>query len=194
MLSTVSPITFCCALSQSMITRVHRSISLCAPFGILHQVDHEVRRAAHKSRRAQRPARGHHGQDVAGIQNALPCHLDAVQRQPRKRVGLHFVLGKVVDVFQAIERVILARRVVLPELDLRAQHRGLRRHPVLHPPRRDEDDVRELAHDLQIGLKPELGIEEIIQVLDARGSPESTGCRRSAPSESCPSFRGAPLA
>ena len=31
--STVSPITLCCALSQSMMTRVHRSISLCAPFG-----------------------------------------------------------------------------------------------------------------------------------------------------------------
>ena len=33
MLSTVSPITLCCAFSQSIITRVHRSISLCAPSG-----------------------------------------------------------------------------------------------------------------------------------------------------------------
>ncbi len=33
MLSTVSPMTFCCALSQSMTTRVHRSINLCAPLG-----------------------------------------------------------------------------------------------------------------------------------------------------------------
>ncbi len=31
--STVSPMTLCCAFSQSMITRVQRSMSLCDPSG-----------------------------------------------------------------------------------------------------------------------------------------------------------------
>ena len=173
MLSTVSPITLCCAFSQSMITRVHRSISLCAPFGIFHDIDHEVRGAAHEARRAQRTARRHHRQNVAVVQNALPDHPDAMQRQRRKGVGLHFVLREIVDVFQAVERVIFARRVVLPEFDLGAQHRRLRRHAVFHPPRGDENDIGKLAHDLQIGLEPQFRIQVIVHVLDAQitGNP-----------------------
>ena len=142
---------------------------------VFHQVDHEVRRAAHKTRRAQRTPRRHHRQNVAVVQNALPGHPDAVQRERRKRVRLHFVLRKIVDVFQPVQRVVFARRVVLPELDLRAQHRGLRRHPVLHPPRRDENDVGKLAHDLQIGFEPQFRIQEVVQVLDPQiaGNPRT---------------------
>ena len=143
---------------------------LVRALGIFHQVDHEFRRAAHKSCSAERPARGDHGQNVAGIENALPRHADAVQGQAGKAVGLHFVLGKAVDIFKPVKRVVFAGRIVLPELDLGAQHRGLRRHPVLHPPRGDEDDVGKLAHDLQIGLEPELRIQKIVQVLDSEVS------------------------
>ena len=147
---------------------------------VFHQVDHEVRRAAHEPRRAQRPARRHHRQNVAVVQNALPVHPDAMQRQRRERVGLHFVLRKIVDVFQAIERVVFARRVVLPELDLRAQHRRLGRHAVFHPPRRNEDDVGKLPHDLEVGLEPQLRIEEIIHVLDSQiaGDPRAVDDQR----------------
>ena len=89
-----------------------------------------------------------HRQNVAVVENPLLVHAVAMQRHRRESVGLDFVLGKLVDVFQAVQRVIFAGRVVLPELDLRAQHRRLRRHPVLHPPGGNEDDVRELLHDL----------------------------------------------
>ena len=134
--STVSPITLCCALSQSMMTRVHRSISLWQPFRVLDELDHQVGRAADEAGGAQRPARRDHRQDVAVIEDLLPVHPDAVQRHRRERVGLDLVLRELVDVFEPIERVVLARRVVLPELDLRAEHRRLGRHPVFHPPRR----------------------------------------------------------
>ena len=146
---------------------------MCAPFGILHQVDHEVGGAADEAGGAERPARGDHRQDVAGVEDALLVHADAVQRQAGEGVGLHFVLGELVDVFQAVERVVFAGRVVLPELDLGAEHRGLGRHAVFHPPGGDEDDVGELPHDLQVGLEPEFGIEEIVHVLDAEvaGNP-----------------------
>ena len=154
--STVSPMTLCCALSQSMITRVHRSISLCAAFRILDELDHQVGRAAHESGRAQRTARRHHRQDVAVIEDLLPVHADAVQRQRREAVGLDFVLRELVDVFQPIERVILARRVVLPELDLRAEHRGSAAIPYSIHHDGHHDDVRELLHDLQVRLEPEL--------------------------------------
>ena len=84
----------------------------------------------------------------------------AVQRQRREAVGVHFILRKLVDVFQAVQSVILARRIVLPELDFGAQHRRLSGHAVLHPPRRDEDDVGKLPHDLEVRLEPELRIEK----------------------------------
>ena len=101
---------------------------------ILDELDHQVGRAAHESGGAQRAARGHHRQDVAVVEDLLLVHPDAVQRQRGEAVGLDLVLGELVDVFQPIERVILARRVVLPELDLRAEHRWLGSHPVFHPP------------------------------------------------------------
>ena len=142
---------------------------------IFHDVHHELRGAAHKARRAQRPARGHHRQYVAVVQNTLLGHPDAVQRERRKSVCFHFVLRKIVDVFQPVQGVVFARRVVLPELDLGAQHRGFGRHPVLHPPRRDENDIGKLPHDLQVGFEPEFRIEKIIQVLDAQitGNPRT---------------------
>src|ERR1035438_10731278 len=54
MLSTASPIALCCAFSQSMITRVHRSISRCAPFGsstmsIMNSVVPRTKPAMHRS-------------------------------------------------------------------------------------------------------------------------------------------------
>ena len=142
---------------------------------VFHEVDHEVRGAAHEARRAQRPARGHHRQNVAMVQNALPDHPDAMQRQRREGVRLHFVLREIVDVFQAIERVVFARGVVLPEFDFGAQHRGLGRHAVFHPPRRDENDIRILPHDLQVGFEPQLGVQVVIHVLDSQitGNPRA---------------------
>ena len=148
---------------------------LVRALGIFDQVEHELRGAADESGGAERAARGDHGQDVAGVEDALAGHADAVQGEAGKAVGIDFVLGEVVDVFEPVEGVVFAGRIVLPELDLGAEDRGLGRHPVLHPPGGDEDDVGELAHDLQIGLKPEFGIEEVVQVLDAEvaGNPRA---------------------
>ena len=136
------------------------------PLRVLHQVDHEVRRAPHETGGAEGTARSDHGEDVAVVQDSLPVHADAVQRHGGEGVRLHLVLGELVDILQPVERVVLARSVILPEFDLRAQHRGFRRHPVLHPPGRNEDDVGELAHDLEVRFEPKLGVQEVIHVLD----------------------------
>ncbi len=101
-------------------------------------------RASNKSGSAERTARRDHGQNVAMVEDALALHADAMQRQRRERVGLHFVFGKLVDVFQTIERVVFAGRIVLPELDLGAEDGWLGGHAVFHPPGRHEDDVREI--------------------------------------------------
>ncbi len=189
--STVSPRTLCCALSQSMTTRVQRSISLWLPSGFSTSSIIRLVVLRTKPGGAERAARGDDRQDVAVIEDALLDHLVAVQRQGGERVGLDFVFGKLVDVFEAIERVVFARRVVLPELDLRAEHRRLRGHPVLHPPRGDEDDVGILPHDLEVGLEPQLRIEVVVHVLDAQiaGDPRAVDDQRHR--ASCPSFRGA---
>jgi hypothetical protein len=68
---------------------------------------------------------------------------------------------------EPVERVVLARRVVLPELDLRAEDRRLGGHAVLHPPAGHEDDLGELLVDLEIGVEPHLGIQVVVHVLDA---------------------------
>ncbi len=77
-------------------------------------------------------------------------HPDAVQGHGDEGVGVYFVFGEVVDVFQAVEGVVFAGGVVLPELDFGAEDRGLGSHTVLHPPGGDEDDVGILAHDLKV--------------------------------------------
>jgi hypothetical protein len=82
------------------------------------------------------------------VSSGLPGHSDPVPGQAGKTVSLHFVFGKVADILQPVKGVVSARRIVLPEFDLGAQHRGLGCHPILHPPGRDEDDVGELVHDL----------------------------------------------
>src|ERR1035441_4580485 len=93
-----------------------------------------------------------------------------MQGQAGKAVSFHFVIREVVDILEPVESVIFAGRIVLPEFDLGAKDRGLRRHPVFHPPRGNEDNVRKLAHNLQIGLKPEFGVEKVVEVLDAQVS------------------------
>ena len=149
-------------------------------FRVLHQIDHEMGRAANKSGGAERTARGDHRQNVAMVEDALPLHADAMQRKRREGVGLHFVFGKLVDVFQAVERVVFAGRVVLPELDLGAEDRWLGRHAVFHPPGRNEDDVGKFAHDLQVRLEPDLRVEKVVQVLDAEiaGHPRAVDDQR----------------
>ena len=156
-----------------MITRVQKIDQLVAALGILDQLDHQVRRAAHEAGRAERAARGDHRQDVAVVENPLPDHLDAVQRERGEGIGFDFVFGKLIDVFEPIERVIFARRVVLPEFDFRPEHRWLGRHAVFHPPTGDEDDVGKLPHDLQVRLEPQLGIQVVVHVLDSQiaGNP-----------------------
>jgi hypothetical protein len=140
---------------------------LVDPFRLLHDVDHEVAGVAREPSRAHRAARGRHREDFAGIQNLLALHPQAVERQRHEGVGLDFVLGQLVYVLDVEEHVVLARRVVLPKFDLGAEHRRLRGHAVLQPPAGNENDVRKLAMDLQVGLKPHLWIEEEVHVLDA---------------------------
>ena len=47
---------------------------LVRPFGVLDEVDHEVRRAADEAGGAQRAAARDHRQDVTRVENALPVH------------------------------------------------------------------------------------------------------------------------
>ena len=109
---------------------------LVRPLGFLHEVDHEVGRAAHETRGAHRPARRDDRQDFAGVEDALPVHADAMQRHRHERVVLHFVFGKFLDVLDVIERVVFAGRVVLPEFDLGAERGRFGGHAVFHPPAR----------------------------------------------------------
>jgi hypothetical protein len=127
-----------------------------AALRVLDQFDHEVRRAADEPGRAERARARDERQDVAVIEDALLRHAVAMQRERGERVGFDFVFRELVDVLEPIERVVLARRVVLPELDLRAEHDG---SAAIRTPstRRDEDDVGVLPHDLQVRLEPELG-------------------------------------
>ena len=138
------------------------------PFRFLHQIDHEIRRAAHEAGCAHRAARGHQGQDFAGVQDALPLHSDAVKSHRHKGVVLHFIFREVLDVLDMIEGVVFAGRVVLPEFDLGAKRRWLRRHAVFHPPGRHPDDVGKFLVDFQVRLEPHLRIEIIIHVFDAQ--------------------------
>ena len=134
---------------------------------ILDQVEHELRGAAHERRGAQRAARRHERQHLAPREDARRVHPDPVQRQRREPVRLDLVVRERVEVGEPAQRLDLARRVVRPELDLGAEHRGLGGHPVLDPPRRHEDDVGEVRGDAQVGGEPRLGIQEVVQVRDA---------------------------
>jgi hypothetical protein len=133
----------------------------------VHQVDHELRGTAHKPGGAKRAAAGDQWQDLAGVQDALSMHSDSVQGHRHESVVLHFVFREVVQILDVIERVVLARSVVLPELDLGSERRGFSRHAVFHPPGREENDVGEFLVDLEVGLEPELGVEVVIHVIQA---------------------------
>ena len=95
---------------------------LVTPLRVLDQLDHQVGRASDEARRAERPAGGHHRKDVAMIEDALPVHPNPVERHGGEGVGLHFVLRELIDVLEPVKRVVFARGVVLPELDLGAKH------------------------------------------------------------------------
>jgi hypothetical protein len=91
-----------------------------------------------------------------------------MERHRREGVGLDLVLGELVDVLEPVQRVVLARRVVFPELDLGAEDGGLGGHAVFHPPGGDHDDVAELLVDLQVRVEPDLRVEVVVHVLDAQ--------------------------
>jgi hypothetical protein len=78
-----------------------------------------------------------------------------------------------VHVLDVEEHVVFARRVVLPELDLGTEHGRLGGHAVFEPPAGHEDDVGELAVDLQVRLEPDLRVQEEVHVLhaDVAGDP-----------------------